>query len=97
MLASLLFEPLMSELLSLEVVQEALLQEVEPESEEEVESGRAGPPCRAHSVDPEPAGRRNVQPSPEDPPELLPGARAEKPEVPEGGLEEELLEEAGRL
>ena len=38
-----------------------------------------------------------MQPSPEDPPELLLGAKAEKPEVLEGGLEEELLEEAGRL
>ena len=39
-----------------------------------------------------------MQPSPEDPPEPKPGAKAEKPEVPEAGREEEeLLEEAGRL
>ena len=88
--------PLSSVLLSLEVVQEALLGAVAEVEQEELEARRAGHASRVLDEATEPPRRCSVHPSPENPPVMLPEFKAEKPEVPEVGPEE-VLEEAGKL
>ena len=91
--------PLSSELVALEVLQEALLgagAEVEGVEQVGARAGRAGHACREHDVATKPTGRCGAQPFPKDPPAVVPESKAAKPEVPEEVQEEE-LEEAGRL
>ena len=79
--ASLLFSLVqLRELLTLEVVQEALFEAAVEEEEEEVETGRVGLARRVRRVSSDPRWCRVHAPS-ADPPVSLPVPEVEKPEV----------------